>query len=70
MNAYSRRNISAPAASSSFAWSDGSPLSYDAYAPNEPAGDDSDARCVSLRSEDGRWTASDCYRVLPYVCKE
>jgi CotH kinase protein/Lectin C-type domain/Putative metal-binding motif len=62
--------LRAPANSSSFAWSDGSPLSYDAYAPDEPAGDDSDARCVSLRPEEGRWTASDCYRALPYVCKQ
>jgi hypothetical protein len=62
--------LRAPANSSSFAWSDGAPLSYDAYAPDEPAGDDSDARCVSLRTADGRWTAGDCYRVMPYVCKQ
>jgi hypothetical protein len=62
--------LRASANSATFTWSDGSALSYNAYAPNEPAGDDSSGRCVSLRTEDGRWTAGDCYRALPYVCKQ
>jgi hypothetical protein len=56
--------------SANFTWSDGSSLSYDAYAPGEPAGDDSEGRCVSMKVEDGRWTVGSCYRVLPYVCKQ
>jgi hypothetical protein len=62
--------LRAPASSGSFAWSDGSALAYDAYAPGEPAGDGSDERCVSLHAEDGRWTAGGCYRALPYVCEQ
>lgn len=62
--------LRAPSNSSNFAWSDGSALSYDAYASGEPAGDDSEGRCVSLRAEDARWTAGDCYRHLPSVCKQ
>jgi hypothetical protein len=62
--------LHAPASSPNFAWSDGSAFAYAAYAPGEPAGDSSEGRCVSLRPEDALWTAGDCYRVLPYVCKQ
>lgn len=61
--------LRAPAGSPDFAWSDGSPLSYQAYAPGEPAPDTSDDRCVALRP-DGQWTAGGCYSLRPYVCKQ
>jgi hypothetical protein len=61
--------LRAPANSANFAWSDGSSSSFAAWAEGEPAGNASEARCASL-AEAGRWAASDCYRMLPSVCKQ
>lgn len=62
--------LQAPASSSTFSWSDGSPFSYNAYAAGEPAGDNAERRCASLDVEDRKWKTESCYIVLPYVCEQ
>ncbi|KAJ8282372.1 hypothetical protein COCON_G00048910 [Conger conger] len=57
-------------ASSSFQWTDKSPVSFTHWARDEPRVQDGKLNCVSYFGELSLWRVSACENVLPYVCKK
>lgn len=53
-----------------YKWSDGSPLSYTNYAPNEPNDWMGLEDCLEMRRYDGKWNDQSCGRKQPFVCRK
>ena len=52
-------------------WTDGSALQYEAWAPLEPNGDESEEDCVRMWNQQwpGKWDDHRCSVSFGYICK-
>ncbi|XP_070537336.1 C-type mannose receptor 2-like [Ptychodera flava] len=57
-------------ASSVYSWSDGTPLDYTFWSPNEPNDANGEEQCVEMRAHDGMWNDNNCGDRLSFVCKK
>nr|XP_006816218.1 PREDICTED: uncharacterized protein LOC102809517 [Saccoglossus kowalevskii] len=57
-------------ASSTYSWSDSSPLDYINWAHGEPNDSDGQEKCVECREYDSSWNDMNCGDRMPFVCKK
>ncbi|KAM3680014.1 macrophage mannose receptor 1-like isoform 1-T1 [Ammospiza maritima maritima] len=53
-----------------FSWVDGTPVTYVAWAPNEPNFANNEENCVVMLSEHGLWNDINCGSVNKFVCEK
>ena len=52
-----------------YEWSDGSPLLFLNWQPNQPSDDFGMENCAMMGSRDGRWDDVSCANKQGYICK-